>query len=132
MGFEIYRPIIHRELKSEKDALVILHKDGSVSIPHRVSTEMNISFEKYFMIYIDRDNSCIGIKFLKDIVGEKDSSIRKSAFNGSQVKIQIRNALKTIGVSKINVKESIRPILIDGLIVMNLKHLSEQEKFQDE
>lgn len=126
MGFEVFRPFIGVACVKDKFEMR-LNKSFCLHIPRSVISTLNIINTEYYIIYIDRKDCRLGIKFIKEKQagnGKRDYSVRKSVDAGRAISLPIKSALASLGVNVIKFKEVFNPTVIDGLIILDVKHLA--------
>lgn len=101
---------------------ISLTRSMNVFISEKVLNNLKINLEKFFLIYIDKENGRIGIKFTKDdeIGISRKVTIQKGKTTAC---ICVRGAFKELGINKIEMREAFTPLVIDGLIILDVKHL---------
>lgn len=123
MGFELlYKQYGRRDSKHLQSESISLTKSMTVFISEKVRNSLKINLEKFFLVYLDKKNGKIGIKFTKD--NDTGASRKVTLQKGSTTAcVSVYCAMKKLGVNKIEMKETFTPLVIDGLIILDVKHL---------
>lgn len=123
MGFELlYKKAGRHEAKKLQNENITLSKASTLLMSQKVRETLNINIEKFYLIYIDRKLGRFGIKFTKedDLKSSRKVTLQK---NTSTACFHVRAALKELGIDKIEMKESFKPLMINDVIVIDVKHL---------
>jgi hypothetical protein len=123
MGFELLHKKWGRsDSKHLQNESISLTKSMTVFISEKVRDSLKINLEKFFLVYVDKKSGKIGIKFTKD--NDASTSRKVTIQKGSTTAcVSVYCALKELGIAKIDMKEIFTPLVIDGLIILDVKHL---------
>jgi hypothetical protein len=123
MGFELlYKKAGRNSAKNRQNENITLAKAGMLLMSEAVREKLNVTLENFFLIYIDKKLGRFGIKFTKenDTKSSRKVMIQK---NSSTACFHVESALKELGIKKLEMRESFKPLMINDVIVIDVKHL---------